>query len=87
MPHDGELASSNWPKRYQQIEQIWESLTSKLESVIPGGLGRSNLYLIDLRTTPEDSSAVLHFKTTEDIYDWYVRLDAACQIELVAPKD
>ena len=87
LSHDGKSASSGWLDRYHRIEHKWEFLKPLLETALPGGIAKSELYRIDLRTDPDVCTAILHFKTSEDIYDWYVRLKAACEIELVAPKD
>jgi hypothetical protein len=85
--HDGISAARDWLDRYEQIERKWEGLKSKLESALPGGLAKANLYRVDLRPSANECAGILHFSTSEDIEDWYVRLTSACDIERVAPKD
>lgn len=87
LSHDGQSASGDWRDRYQRVERKWKSLKPALGNALPGGMANSELYRIDLRPDADACAAILHFTTREDIYDWYVRLTAACEIEWVAPKD
>ena len=85
--HNGESPLDDWIDRFHHLERNWDSLRQALSLKIPGGLGNSTLHRIDFRPDRNTCSAILHFKTNSDIYDWYVRLDSRWQIGLVAQKD
>ena len=87
LSHDGELASNDWFARYQNVERSWNLLKPEIDSSLPGGIDNSKFETIDLRADPDVCAAILHFSTSEDMYDWCVRLNGVGEIELIAPND
>ena len=93
--HDGHTPVSDWFEQFIVLESGWASLANEIDATIPGGLNVSVLYRIDLRNSIAKSPcvempralAVLHFSTTEDRYNWYVRINPQCEIVVIAQND
>lgn len=85
--HDGVTADPNWEAKLSEVETYWGALREHLERTLPGGLRASVLAGIDLRSHLSPSRAVLTFRTTQDRFDWFVRLSHAGTIEVAGPLD
>ena len=85
--HDGTAASNFWEAELSHLEVRWPEFREALDKVLPGGIDAATLHTIDLRSHVRPSRAILHFETTQDAFDWFVRLREDCTIETAGPKD
>jgi hypothetical protein len=85
--HDGTTPSQTWEDELSHLELRWAELREVLDKVLPGGGSAATLETIDLRSHIRPSRAILHFQTTQDVFDWFVRLSEDCTIESAGPED
>lgn len=85
--HDGGDSIADWNSDFLELQANWHSLRVELEVRLPGGLGAAKLQRADFRSHLRPSRVVLHFATTADHYDWFVRLGPDWKIEIAAQKD
>jgi hypothetical protein len=85
--YDGTTMSQTWENELSHLEVRWAKLRDPLNKVLPGGVGAATLETIDLRSHIRPSRAILHFQTTQDVFNWFVRLREDCTIESAGPED